>query len=136
MINKILIINLSILILFNCSQQNIRQDDGAYLPPADKQSMLDANLLLDQAETARPKQQNRLLIQAAFILIKLKNIDQAEEVLSRIEVGELKEELAVIYNTQKAEVLLIQQNPQEAIDLLNAYPYIATLSLYIHILYI
>lgn len=117
---KILILSFSIFFILNCSQQTLKQEDNSYIPPDNQQSMLDGNLLLEKAENASANQKNKLFIQAAYVFIKNNAFNQAEEILARVETKELNNELDAFFYSQKAEILISQQLPKQAIDLIES----------------
>jgi outer membrane PBP1 activator LpoA protein len=111
---------LFISFLVSCSQQtNLQKQEQKNLPESAKQTIYDANLLLNTAEKTVGAERHKLLIQAAYILIKNKQFTQADEILSEIESDSLNTNWKAIYFTQRAELLLQQQQSTRSIKLLN-----------------
>src|SRR5690606_18825379 len=85
-----------------------------------QQTLFDGNVLLEKAESSNANEKNKLLIQVAYIFIKNQSYNQSEEILSRVDTKNLNNDWKAFFYSQKAELLIYQQHPNQAIEVLDA----------------
>ncbi len=135
-IGKTLLPLLLSIFIFSCAEQTSLKDKGLTdFPEESIQTLAYAYELQRQAYETQDPEKNELLLKSLYIYLKLRNIQQAELTLEKLNYEIINSDQEVLISIAQADVFLFHGDEKNALSILNKKIDPSTLNLELQALY-